>query len=106
MLDKIKIRWGLKTNWDIIAVMVVFSISGFSILFVRPIWFKIFGVSDATPMWLKFIIWLVMVFPTYQLFLLLYGFIFGQFKFFWEKEKKMVFAIGRLFNKSPKKEGG
>jgi hypothetical protein len=29
--------------------------------------------------------------------LLIYGFIFGQFRFFWEKEKQMVKRIGRLF---------
>jgi len=50
-------------------------------------------------MWLKVIIWLAMVFPTYQAFLLIYGFIFGQFKFFWAKEKKMALAIARIFKK-------
>jgi len=97
MLEKLKTRWGLKTTWDLIAVIIVFSISGSSIMFVRPIWFHIFGVTDATPMWLKFIIWLAMVFPSYQAFLIIYGFIFGQFKFFWAKEVKMANAIGRLF---------
>ena len=99
MLEKLKTKWGLKSNWDIIAILIVFSISGSSIMFVRPVWFNIFGVTDATPMWLKVIIWLAMVFPTYQAFLLIYGFIFGQFKFFWAKEKKMALAIARIFKK-------
>jgi len=99
MLEKLKAKWGLKTNWDIIAVLIVFSISGSSIMFVKPLWYHLFGVTDATPTWLKVIIWLAMVFPTYQAFLLIYGFIFGQFKFFWAKEKKMAMAIGRLFGR-------
>ena len=99
MLEKLKAKWGLKTNWDIIAVIIVFSISGSSIMFVKPIWFKFFGVTEATPTWLRVLIWLAMVFPTYQAFLLIYGFIFGQFKFFWAKEKKMAQAVGRLFSR-------
>jgi hypothetical protein len=29
--------------------------------------------------------------------LLIYGFIFGQFRFFWEKEKQLVKRIGGIF---------
>ena len=99
MIEKLKAKWGIKSNWDVVAILIVFAISGSSIMFVKPVWFHLFGVTEATPMWLKFIIWLAMVFPTYQAFLLIYGFIFGQFKFFWAKEVKMAQAVGRLFKK-------
>lgn len=99
MLEKLKTKWGIKSNWDVVAILIVFAISGSSIMFVKPIWYSIFGVSEATPTWLKIIIWIAMVFPTYQAFLLIYGFIFGQFKFFWAKEVKMVQIVGRLFKK-------
>ena len=104
MFEKLKAKWGIKSNWDVVAILIVFAISGSSIMFVKPIWFKIFGVTDATPGWLKLIIWLAMVFPTYQAFLLIYGFIFGQFRFFWAKEKKMAQVVGRLFKKRRKVE--
>ena len=106
MIEKLKAKWGIKTNWDVVAILIVFAISGSSIMFVKPLWFNIFGVTDATATWLKVLIWLAMVFPTYQLFLLIYGFIFGQFKFFWAKEKKMAQLIGRLFRKKAKAEKG
>ena len=99
MLEKLKNKWGIKSNWDIVAILIVFAISGSSIMFVKPLWFGIFGVTEETATWLKVIIWLAMVFPTYQAFLLIYGFIFGQFNFFWMKEKMMVRAIGRLFKR-------
>jgi hypothetical protein len=35
---------------------------------------------------------------------LIYGFIFGQFKFFWLKEKKMAQAIGRIFIRKKESE--
>jgi hypothetical protein len=104
MLEKLKDKWGIKSNWDVVAILIVFSVSGSSIMFVKPIWYNIFGVTDATPTWLKVIIWLAMVFPTYQAFLLIYGFIFGQFKFFWAKEKMMVQAIGRIFIRKKESE--
>lgn len=104
MFEKLKAKWGIKSNWDVVAILIVFAISGSSIMFVKPVWFKIFGVTDATPTWLKFVIWLAMVFPTYQAFLLIYGFIFGQFKFFWAKEKMMVQAIGRIFKRKSASE--
>jgi len=33
---------------------------------------------------------LVLIFPIYQVLLVLIGFIFGQFSFFWKFEKKML----------------
>ena len=106
MLEKLKKKWGIKSNWDVIAILIVFSLSGSSIMFVKPLWFNIFGVTDATPTWLRVVIWIAMVFPTYQAFLLIYGFIFGQFKFFWMKEKMMVQAIGRLFKSKKARASG
>ena len=106
MIEKLKEKWGIKSNWDVVAIIIVFAISGSSIMFVKPLWFNIFGVTDATPTWLRIVIWLAMVFPTYQAFLLIYGFIFGQFRFFWAKEKKMVQVVGRLFRKKAKVEKG
>ncbi len=104
MIKKLKTKWGINSNWDVIAILIVFSISGSSIMFVKPLWYKIFGVTEVTPTWQIVIIWVVMVFPTYQIFLLIYGFLFGQFKFFWAKEKKMAQAVASLFKKRNKEE--
>ena len=99
MFEKLKTKWGINSNWDVLAIMIVFAISGSSILFVKPIWYGIFGVTEDTPTWLRIIIWLAMVFPTYQAFLLIYGFLLGQFRFFWAKEKAMYNAVAGLFRR-------
>jgi hypothetical protein len=41
-----------------------------------------------------------LIFPIYQVLLVFFGFIFGQFKFFWNFEKKMLsrMGLGFLFN--------
>jgi len=102
VFEKLKTKWGINSNWDVAAILVVFSVSGSSIMFVKPLWYMIFGVTELTPTWQVVIIWIVMVFPTYQAFLLIYGFLFGQFKFFWAKEKKMVEIVGSLFKRRSK----
>lgn len=100
MLDKLKEKWGITSNWDVVAIMIVFAISGSSILFVKPLWYGVFNITEDTATWLRILVWLAMVFPTYQAFLLIYGFLFGQFKFFWAKEKAMYNAVANLFRKN------
>ena len=95
-LERMKQKWGLTSIWQVVLILIVFSITGMTVVWIRPIIFKILGIEDASG-WLKTISYLVLVFPLYQCLLLLYGFIFGQFNFFWEKEKKLVKAVMRLF---------
>ena len=95
MFEKLKTRWGLQTNGQAVAVFLVFSLAGSMILPVRKFVFHLLDFDGATPFWLKTLVWLIVVFPTYQLFLLVFGAVFGEFRFFWEKEKKM----GRWFKR-------
>ena len=37
---------------------------------------------------------LIIVFPVYQVLILIVGFALGQFKFFWNFEKKMLIKMG------------
>ena len=99
MLEKLKEKWGIHSNWDVVAILIVFAISGSSILFVKPLWYGVFNITEETPTWLRILVWVAMVFPTYQAFLLIYGFLLGQFKFFWAKEKAMYNAVANLFRK-------
>ena len=95
-LEKMKEKWGLTSIFQVVLILIVFAITGMTIVWIRPIIFKLLGIENAEG-WLKTISYLVLVFPLYQVLLLLYGFIFGQFNFFWEKEKKLVKAVRRLF---------
>ena len=95
MFDKLKARWGLQTNGQVVAVLLVFSLAGSMILPVRKFVFHLLHFDGATPFWLKTLVWLIVVFPTYQFFLLVFGALLGEFRFFWEKEKKM----GRWFKR-------
>jgi hypothetical protein len=40
-------------------------------------------------------VYIPIVFPLYQINLLIFGFLLGQFEFFWEKEKALVRFVKR-----------
>ena len=93
MFEKLKKKWNIKSNWDFFLINLVFALAGMAIVFVRKPLFHLFGITSQTPFWIKFVTWLAIVFPIYQINLIIFGTLLGQFRFFWEKEKQM----GRFF---------
>lgn len=55
------------------------------------------GIGPETPFWLELIAWLLVVFPSYQLLFLFFGFVMGQFEFVWNFEKKSLSRLKRIF---------
>ena len=96
---KLEKKWILNYRWEMIRVFIVFAITGSTSLVIgRPI-FKLIGITkeNLNPIlyWILFVI-IGLVF--YQLLLVSFGWLFGQFSFFWEFEKKMLkrFGLGKL----------
>jgi hypothetical protein len=87
-LKRLKEKWGLKNLWQVIIILIVFSCTGFSILFVERWILELIGVPKDLSIWLRILFFVIITLPVYQVLLLIYGFIFGQFKFFWEFEKR------------------
>jgi hypothetical protein len=95
LFKKLEKKWILDYKWEMIRVFIVFAITGSSSLYVgRPI-IKFLGITkeNLNPLlyWILFII-IGLVF--YQILLVTFGWLFGQFKFFWEFEKKMLRRFG------------
>jgi hypothetical protein len=88
-VKKLKIKWNIKNNMDFILIMLVFSLAGMFIGTERHFVFHLFGI-DKDPMWVKVLVYIPLIFPLYQINLLVFGFLLGQFEFFLEKEKKLV----------------
>ncbi|MGI9545046.1 MAG: DUF6787 family protein [Cyclobacteriaceae bacterium] len=99
-LEKMKQKWGLTSLFQVVLILIVFALTGFSALALKGVIYDLLGFDNLTSGWLKTICYLVVVFPLYQILLLAYGFLFGQFNFFWEKEKKLIRAIKKLFVRS------
>lgn len=101
-LHKLKTKWQLESMLQVLAVLAVFTLTGSTVVYIRKFLFASLGFDEATPFWLKTITYLLFVFPAYQLMLLGYGFLLGQFRFFWEKEKKLARRMLRPFRKEAK----
>ncbi len=101
-MEKLKQRWGFDTNWDIIAVLIVFAINGtFSSWVAKPVT-QFLGLSPETlSPWLYYPLRILLIFPIYQATLPIVGWLFGKFNFFWEFEKKFLsrLGLGFLFKK-------
>lgn len=98
--DRLKSKWGIESNFSFWMIMLTFTLAGSSIGFVRTIYWDLLGFTKEHPsMWVKVPTYLLLVFPTYQISLMIFGTILGQFKFFWAKEKKMLRFFAKPFRK-------
>lgn len=97
IFDALKERWGLDSFWQVLVVLIVFAVTGMSVLYVRQFAFELLGIGEQTPFWLKTMAWLVVVLPSYQVLLLFFGFLFGQFDFVWRFEKRSVRKLMSLW---------
>lgn len=99
-MDKLKERWGITSNFQLIVIFVVFAITGSSSVYVAKPFLEWVGMDRTvfSESWIGGTIYwtlrLLLIFPFYQVLLVLYGWLFGQFKFFWAFEKKMLRRMG------------
>jgi len=90
-MKKLKERWNVTSNWQLTIIFIVFAITGFSSLQLAKPFLTLIGIPESfQPHWLYRVLRLVLIFPIYQVLLVFVGFIFGQFSFFWNFEKKML----------------
>ncbi len=89
MIRKLKRKWNIKSNFQLIVILLVFSLTGSASLYVRKAVFEFIGISPDTSIWLKIPLYILIIFPSYQLLFLIIGTLFGQFRFAWEFEKKL-----------------
>lgn len=98
-VEKLKIKWGLESIFQVIIILLVFSITGTTVVFLRKTLFGWLGFDENTDFWIKTVAYILFMLPAYQTLLLFYGSLFGQFEFFWNKEKKLFKAIIGLFTR-------
>lgn len=90
VLDKLRTRWGVGP-WSVAAILLAFSLAGLTVVRLREPVLGFLLPADA-PTWMRWTVYLVILVPMYQLLLLTYGSLLGQFDFFWSRLR----AIGRL----------
>lgn len=90
----------MKSPWQVLIILLVFACTGTTVLLVkRPLLTWMGGEGANTT--LASIIYYLLILPFYNVLLLGYGLIFGQFNFFWEFERRF---FKRIFSKFKNKQ--
>mgnify|MGYP003615581422 FL=1 len=99
-MNKLKQRWGVKTNLQLTIIFIVFAITGSASAWLSKPFCLWLGITNEDLGYWFTPVRLLLIFPIYQVLLVSIGFLFGQFKFFWAFEKKMLnrMGLGFLFN--------
>ena len=94
-MEKLKKRWGLTSNFQVILIFIVFSINGsFAAWVARPATNFIGLNAETTNPWLFWPVRILLVFIIYQITLPMVGFLFGQYASFFKNFSKKT--IGRF----------
>lgn len=94
-MEKLKKRWGIEHNWQIIIILIVFATTGTTASYIgKPILSFLNITSENLGSIGYWTIRILLLFVMYQIMLVSFGWLFGQYKFFWNFEKKMLRRIG------------
>lgn len=90
-MKNFKKRWDITSNWQVFIILLVFAITGsFAAILAKPILSFLEISKTSVSIAGYYLCYLILIFPIYQILLVSFGFIFGQFVFFWKFEKKML----------------
>ena len=98
MMDKLKKRWGISSNFQILKIFIVFGITGSTAAWISEPLCNIFGITtenlNIIIYWLFRIVFITIV---YQFILVFVAFLFGEFHFFWKFVRKFLNVFGLKF---------
>jgi hypothetical protein len=90
-MKSFKQRWQIHSNIQLIVIIIVFAITGSTAAYLSKPILDFLGIVKGTiSNWIYYPLYIILIFPIYQVLLVFFGFIFGQFKFFWAFEKSML----------------
>ena len=89
-MKKLKERWKIDSNRQLMIIFVVFAVTGStSAKFAGPAT-DLFGITREMGWYVYWPFRLLIIFPLYQVLLVFFGWLYGQYDFFWNFEKKML----------------
>ena len=93
MIEKLINLFKVKNLKQLVIVFLVFSITGsLSVVLGEPVinFFFEDGFENNLYFW---IVRIIIIFPLYQILLIIIGTIFGEFRYFWRIEKKILMRL-------------
>ena len=97
-MNKLKQRWGITTNFQLVVIFIVFAINGSLSAKISSFFMSHIGLDkNNLPWFFYYLILIILVMPLYPFLLIAIGYIFGQFTFFFAFSKKMLKSMGLGF---------
>ncbi|MDQ3192737.1 MAG: diacylglyceryl transferase [Bacteroidota bacterium] len=96
---RLKEKWGISSNWQIFVICFVFALTGSTSVKLAAPLLELLGIHDTLKPIIYWPLRILATFPVYQVLLIIFGTICGQFTFFWNIEKKM---FARIMGKNTK----
>ena len=99
-MEKIRSFFKVDSNLQLLIINIVFALTGTSSLFFADYILNIFLINQNT--YGNFLYWsirIILILPIYQVLLIIFGSLFGEFKYFWRMEKKTIRKISLIFTK-------
>lgn len=90
MFKKLKKKWNLKSNKQLTIVFIVFAITGSTAAKLATPFADLLGINNSLSPFIYWPLRLILIFPIYQVLLLFFGWLFGEFNFFYSFVKKML----------------
>ncbi len=97
-LQKLKDRWNISTNVQLVVIITAFALTGSSSVYVSEKIKSALGqLNWLNDFWLTIVKWVFIVTPVYLVLLVTIGSLLGQRTFFVAFAKKMLKGIGKVF---------
>jgi hypothetical protein len=101
VFERLKEKWGVKSNTHLMVIFIVFAITGSASMKLGEPILEYLALTPERfqdlpfPKFWYYTLRLILIFPLYQVLLIVVGSLFLQQKFFWAFEKKMFHALLR-----------
>lgn len=90
-MKKLKSRWGITSNFQLVIIFIVFAINGSLSARISSFFLDEMGITkENTNVVLYYVVLLLLVLPLYPFMLMFFGWIFGQSKFFTPFAARMI----------------
>ncbi|APY09803.1 hypothetical protein BWZ22_00435 [Seonamhaeicola sp. S2-3] len=95
IFKQLESKWNVSYRWELISIFLVFAITGSSSVYIGKPIIKFIGITkDNLPSFAYWTLYIFIGFIFYQILLVAIGWLFGQYGFFWNFEKKMLARLG------------
>jgi hypothetical protein len=95
MFNRLQKKWKVN-GWQLFCILCVFAVTGTTTAYLSKIITSWLGMNEDS-LWIwKLLVRLAVLIFGYQFIILIVAFLFGQFRFFWNYEKKILSWLKKL----------